>query len=638
MLTTLLPILAGVLVVALLVNAVLLWLTCKMLGVRYQPAEGRPAAGVRFGRALTLAACSLTASVVLGVAFWALPIDHVLLVLNGHFALWMLLSLVILRLGLPVSWLRAAGVEAAWTLLSLPAVAVGVALSPLAFSEFVVPSGAMAETLRGDHKEVVCPQCGHAFAVNASAEVDSDGEGTHVSGCTCPNCREAIRLHAGPLPPPAGSLPDPGVTGGDRILVGRALLGAERLPPERFDVVLFEWPGDRGQPPPSPPVLHVRRVVGLPGEAIAIHRGDLFVCIDEAELTENEERIVRRIEERPWVRRRVLERVDESEDFRRLLRQGKFRLLRKPPAKVLALMHPVYDSRHPAKDLAAPEERRWVEDNDSGWFREGTGFRHGGGDEVGWLRYRHVLRGSVTPSLITDFTGYNQWEPHQPPGENWANDLILECEADPGSSGQLTLELSRGPDRFQARFDLERQTCSLLRLTKHRQAETLQTANAKVPAKGARLRFANVDERLIVWVNDRLVFADGVEYDGPAALLPEQDNDRDRPASVGVKGAAVRVKRLRLLRDVYYTTGSIAIQFGGVVRLVDFDATDPGTWKALEQAPATIHRIDKRSYFMLGDNSQESYDSRSWGPVQDTALVGKVFLRYHPLSRFGRVE
>ena len=40
-------------------------------------------------------------------------------------------------------------------------------------------------------------------------------------------------------------------------------------------------------------------------------------------------------------------------------------------------------------------------------------------------------------------------------------------------------------------------------------------------------------------------------------------------------------------------------------------------------------------YFMLGDNRGESADSREYGPIKRSWLVGRVVLRYWPLGRFG---
>ena len=42
---------------------------------------------------------------------------------------------------------------------------------------FVIPTGSMAPTLMGRHKEIVCPQCGNVYTVNADSEVDSSGSG-----------------------------------------------------------------------------------------------------------------------------------------------------------------------------------------------------------------------------------------------------------------------------------------------------------------------------------------------------------------------------------------------------------------------------------------------------------------------------
>ena len=42
---------------------------------------------------------------------------------------------------------------------------------------FVIPTGSMAPTLMGRHKDVVCPKCGCPYQVSASEEVNSDGVG-----------------------------------------------------------------------------------------------------------------------------------------------------------------------------------------------------------------------------------------------------------------------------------------------------------------------------------------------------------------------------------------------------------------------------------------------------------------------------
>ena len=43
--------------------------------------------------------------------------------------------------------------------------------------------------------------------------------------------------------------------------------------------------------------------------------------------------------------------------------------------------------------------------------------------------------------------------------------------------------------------------------------------------------------------------------------------------------------------------------------------------------------VPQNSYYVLGDNSRSSRDSRYWGFVDDKYLIGKAFLIYWPLKR-----
>ena len=45
--------------------------------------------------------------------------------------------------------------------------------------------------------------------------------------------------------------------------------------------------------------------------------------------------------------------------------------------------------------------------------------------------------------------------------------------------------------------------------------------------------------------------------------------------------------------------------------------------------------VPANQYFMMGDNHSDSCDSRSWGTVPRSDIIGKAFIRIWPLSRFG---
>ena len=126
---------------------------------------------------------------------------------------------------------------------------------------FVIPTGSMAPTLMGRHKELRCPQCGYEYAVNASDDSEENLRRVRLDEVgICVNCRYTATVSDVPS------------FKGDRILVLKFPYELPFLPgssdPKRWDVVVFHFPG-------APETNYIKRMVGLPGEDLRIDRGNL---------------------------------------------------------------------------------------------------------------------------------------------------------------------------------------------------------------------------------------------------------------------------------------------------------------------------------------------------------------------------
>jgi signal peptidase I len=123
-------------------------------------------------------------------------------------------------------------------------------VQPFVLQTFVIPTGGMAPTIIGDHYIAPCPHC--------------DGE---------------LLISADPSFPPVGSTPgicdqclrvSEAIVSDTQVIPGDCILSLKFLQPRRWDVVTFRYPAD-------PSTLYVMRIVGLPGEKIAIRDGEVGI-------------------------------------------------------------------------------------------------------------------------------------------------------------------------------------------------------------------------------------------------------------------------------------------------------------------------------------------------------------------------
>src|SRR4051794_17128728 len=144
---------------------------------------------------------------------------------------------------------------------------------------FVIPTGSMAPTLMGRHKDVVCPKWGYRYQVSASEEESEDPQ-HRTSDCIagkCPMCQYVLPMRPdlpqGVPESRQANIPMQRSYNGDRILVNKYIYSFSD--PNRWDVVVFKFPGDAK-------VNYIKRLVGLPGEKLRITQGDVFIGKENA--------------------------------------------------------------------------------------------------------------------------------------------------------------------------------------------------------------------------------------------------------------------------------------------------------------------------------------------------------------------
>jgi signal peptidase I len=272
---------------------------------------------------------------------------------------------------------------------------------------------------------------------------------------------------------------------------------------------------------------------------------------------------------------------------------------------------------------------------DKEWQARETGFKHTGSD-LGWIRYHHLASWQDQPSLepmeINDSLGYNQTR--SSPSLEVVTDLILECKADfQSKDAQLILELNKGPYRFQAVFDGG--NCTLIRVdaNDNDKSTVLSKTSSGINGEGRHeIRLANVDCRLTVWVDNKVLsFDKGADYTIPH-VHQSHPNDRMQPARIGSRGD-VTCDSIRIWRDIFYTCGTNGGRQGyGAIQEKFF----PPSYNPCSTVQTFY--VQPGHYLCFGDNSTSSLDGRMWGLVPERLLLGKAVMVYFPLSRFGVIK
>lgn len=507
---------------------------------------------------------------------------------------------------------------------------------------FMISTGSMAPCLLGYHTRISCPACGLTFAHGAQPpdEISSRfrspstlyAQATGIiddrpDAVACPNCSRVCTAGAGTT-----------ATEGDQLLVHKDAYRWRRLVgyggPRRWETVVFRKPDDAHP-------AYVKRIVGLPNESIELRDGDVY---------------------------------------------ANGQLQRKPLAAQLSTRILIASSDFPVYDDDPNWESRWVSNGArSAWTIDGSTFEYvprNAGSVPGpaevvpqsawdWITYRHWIRSGGATSTTVALTSWPddlqlpdpllspleydparqqlkclgalshaQWErwetatddsdfrnaiqdlyreshvvplndasPYNPPGSAAANqvhDLQLELSLEwRRGDGEFAIEMTDGVREFRCELDFGRQELRIL-------ADGHQTlyAGPVLLRRGAPavLIMSTFDQQLLL-AKDGELLCDPLPYErAQKTPVPLR-----RPVRFGARDAAVAVASASLYRDIYYTP------------------TDGRSSQTFS--------LSTDEYFVLGDNSSVSIDSRHWQQpgISDSALIGKPLFVHLP-SRPLRLE
>ncbi len=506
---------------------------------------------------------------------------------------------------------------------------------------FMITTGSMAPALWGFHYRVTCPDCNYLFPVNAtrvmetrrlvtdaSAQVSeggvsllssptsavSDSPTVLPDGIVCPNCKYAyIQLST--------SL----INEGDQLLVDKqGMLWQE---PQRWDAVVFRNPRRSTQ-------AYAKRVVGLPGEVLSLREGDVYV--------------------RGAIQRKTLEQ------------QKQMRIL-------------ISDSRYQPKLRDSNWRNNWQPEDSraNAWVPTGTGYRYeppaeASAESEHWLLYAHWnrqggLRKTSVPlehwptdiplppaetplkydpiqkqiscpsalpaeiveklSTLSRDEGFKQalerlfeqshrqpvtdrlvYNPLQSGGEKAVRDLMVELDILPEAvQSQFQIRMHDGQYTFLVLLDFATQRGELRLEGNDSVLRTGQIPEWRFE-QPLKLEMSLFDHQVLLAVN-------GVPIFEPYAYRVEENRGEvsRTPIAVSAKGAPLDLLRQRVYRDVYYRAAA---------------------WPD-EQTGERTYRLGLDEYFVLGDNSAVSVDSRHWpeGSVTRSLLIGRPVLLHLPSRR-----
>lgn len=575
---------------------------------------------------------------------------------------------------------------------------------------FVIPTGSMAPTLQGQHIDVECPECGYQYRANASGEARDN---RFVVESVCPNCRfhleldrEGNRNHRSftgdriLVSKFAYELGDPQrwdvivfkFPGNAKQNYIKRLIG---LPNELIRIQhgdihvarrLFTMNAQDHEPLTEGKISElIRGQFEAAGHALSPDATVMAYPSDElpgSHLSQSISKAWQIVDsERDAAYEVRLRRAVSGEMVTEFFTP--FEIARKPADKARPLLHLVYDTQHQSRTLKKvgwPARWRsrsgdWKSLDEGGYATTGEGesvmrYRHAFPTEDDWLNI--VNTGEMPPSynegqLITDHYAYNDFmdaSPYSSPlyeeldkqGANWVGDLAVETEVTvSGDKGTIVLDLVEGGVHFTCEIDVADGKATLHRSDDQAfgtgdNVSQRPIAKTRVDGKGTyRLRLANVDDELRLWVDGALIEFDvPTTYAARTEVSPRwstSDPGDYEPVGIGTRDLKAVFHQTQVFRDIYYVAINDSSSQQGETssrwtlgEVFDFYRS-PERWKLREDFFQSRNRveffIEDDCFMPLGDNSPASSDARMWDKVRGAIYLDDD-LGYHAYPYFER--
>ncbi len=521
-------------------------------------------------------------------------------------------------------------VESIWI-----AVVLAFVLRAFVLEAFVIPTGSMAPRLMGQHWQFDCPACGYHYAYgiphepgspppNLSIPLPPSGRKGKPGGAlpVCPNCGYRHRFT------------EQFAYGGDRVLVLKYLYRFTE--PRPWDVVVFKNPQDNEQ-------NYIKRLIGLPGQMIEIVHGNVFV---------------RDAQDKDFDGNGIIDEKDFSHP--RAQKECPWRILRKSPKTQQVMWQVILDSDYQPDPAIykAKTGRKWRSlwrdpAGQGAWTRDHGGrvFKfNGSNDSKAPSELRFASETETDRRRFCPVYAYNQsnrsGRKRYNPKVDVCSDLKLSFMFVPRESSDIRvgLRLSSFADHFRAWVDMDG-SCTL----EHGVADEAGNVKwDKQPWASGRLNpltigraydvaLTNVERRVTLWVNGKAVLTSTeAQYSANRDKIIQAVARGVPTPTVAIlaEGGPAELRHVKLMRDVYYTCPDI----GG-------DASQPG--RATTGNPMVLRKFSNKpdldEFFVLGDNSPASLDSRLWehgapslrpgyelGTVPRYNMIGRAFFVYWP--------